>query len=93
MEEYLEKIHRYLPLKFADDEANEFIKYLSDAYIENIEKGKYQFAFKAFHMLYMTFVYKIGLLKKINPTAQDIFDYSDLIQKEADMITAVVKNL
>jgi len=58
MKEYLEKIARYLPMQFADEEANEFIKYLGDAYIENLEKEKYQFAFIAFHMLYMTFCFK-----------------------------------
>lgn len=46
-------------MQFADNEANEFVKYLGEAYLENIEKGKYQFAFTAFHMLNMIFVYKI----------------------------------
>jgi hypothetical protein len=59
MEEYLKMILRHLPMQFADYEANDFVKYLSEAYSENIEKDKYQFAFIAFHMLYMTFCYKI----------------------------------
>ena len=58
MDEYLNTIQKYLPIKFADEEASEFIDYLSEAYLENIEKGKYQFAFIAYHMLYMTFCYK-----------------------------------
>ena len=58
MEEYLKQINRYLPMQFVDEEANEFIKYLSEAYLENIEKEKYQFAFTAFHMLNMIFIYK-----------------------------------
>lgn len=58
MEEYLEKIGRHLPIQFADEEVNEFVKYLNEAYLENLEKGKYQFSFTAFHMLNMVFVYK-----------------------------------
>ena len=58
MEEYIYQIRRYLPIKFADTEANEFMEYFKKAYLENFEKGKYQFSFTAFHMLYMTFVYK-----------------------------------
>ena len=59
MEEYLKQILRHLPIQFADEEANEFVKYLSEAYVENLEKEKYQFAFTAFHMLNMIFVYKV----------------------------------
>ena len=58
MEEYLKQILRHLPIQFADEEANEFVKYLSEAYLENLEKGKYQFSFTAFHMLNMAFIYK-----------------------------------
>jgi len=73
MEEYLKQILRYLPIQFADEEANEFVKYLSEAYTENLEKEKYQFAFTAFHMLNMIFVYKVKwfLNKQGN---QDIVD-------------------
>lgn len=58
MEDYIDKIFNYLPIKFADDEANYFLKYLEETYLENIRNQKYQFAFMAFHMLYMTFCYK-----------------------------------
>ena len=64
MEEYINQILEYLPVEFADDEANEFIKYLEEAYLENIQNQKYQFAFKAFHLLYMTFVYKMSWFLK-----------------------------
>ena len=69
MEKYLKQILKYLPIQFSDEEieAKEFIKYLSNTYIENLEKEKYQFAFKAFHMLYMTCIYKFSwFLKHIN---------------------------
>ena len=59
MEEYLKQILEHLPIQFADEETNEFVKYLSEAYTENLEKEKYQFAFTAFHMLNMIFVYKV----------------------------------
>lgn len=65
MEEYLEQIIAYLPIQFANEESNDFIEYLSDAYLKNIENEKYQFSFIAFHMLHMTFCYKIKwFLKK-----------------------------
>lgn len=58
MEEYIYQIRKYLPIKFVDEEANKFLEYLEEAYLENVSNKKYQFAFKAFHMLYMTFIYK-----------------------------------
>ena len=45
-------------MRFADAEANEFVEYLGNSYRENREKEKYQFAFIAFHMLNMIFIYK-----------------------------------
>lgn len=65
MEDYIYKIREYLPIRFVDADANEFLKYLEESYIENIKNQKYQIAFIAFHMLYMTFIYKVKwLLKK-----------------------------
>jgi len=58
MEEYIYQILSYLPIKFADAEVNEFIEYFKKASLENFEKEKYQFSFIAFHILYMTFIYK-----------------------------------
>lgn len=67
MEDYIYQIHKYLPIKFADEETNDFLRYLEETYIENIKNKKYQFAFKAFHMLYMTCIYKFSwFIKKIN---------------------------
>lgn len=80
MEDYIYQIRRYLPIKFADEEANKFLKYLYEAYLENIKNKKYQFAFKAFHMLYMSFIYKVSWLlndkghqikQLLNKTAKD----------------------
>jgi hypothetical protein len=58
MEDYALQICRYLPIKFVDKEADEFLEYLQEAYLINLEKTKYQFAFSALHMLYMVYIYK-----------------------------------
>ena len=73
MDEYLKIIWTYLPIQFIDEDVNEFIEYLSEAYLENIEKGKYQFAFTAFHMLNMVFIYKTKwfLKGRGNPTVEN----------------------
>lgn len=59
MEEYLKEVSDFLPLRFKDEETAEFIKYLGDAYLENAANDKFQFAFTAFHMLNMVFIYKV----------------------------------
>lgn len=65
MEEYILQIRNYLPVEYIDLENKEYIEYLSDAYLKNVEAEIYQFAFIAFHLLYMSFIYKtIWLLKK-----------------------------
>lgn len=69
MEEYVYRVRKYLPIKFPDEEADEFVKYLEESYIENTGHKKYQFAFKAFHMLYMVFVYKVTWFLNKNNTA------------------------
>jgi hypothetical protein len=59
MEEHIHSIRSYLPVEFAEQETNEFIEYLVSAYLENLTTQKYQFSFTAFHMLYMSYIYKI----------------------------------
>ena len=59
MEEQVYQIRSYLPVEFDDQETNEFIDYLVAAYLENFSNNKYQFSFTAFHMLYMSFIYKV----------------------------------
>lgn len=58
MSEYLEKISMYLPLSSDDPENIEYLGYLKSAYEENIGNEKYQFALLAFHMMFMTYIYK-----------------------------------
>jgi len=64
MEEYIHQIRKYLPVEFAEQETNEFVDYLFSAYLENIRTKKYQFSFTAFHMLYMSYIYKVKWLLK-----------------------------
>lgn len=81
MEDYILQIRRYLPIKFPDAEANYFLGYLEDAYLENIKNKKYQFAFIAFHMLYMTFCYKTKWFLKLQDNQKVIQSLKEYISK------------
>src|SRR4030065_872171 len=56
MEEAAE-LGNYLPLSFKSPKEQEYIAFLWDAFETNYAHGKYQFAFLAYHMLTMSFVY------------------------------------
>ena len=56
MEEAAE-LGNYLPLSFKSPKEQEYIAFLWDAFETNYTYGKYQFAFLAYHMLTMSFVY------------------------------------
>lgn len=56
MEEAAE-LANYLPISFKTPKEQEYIEFLWDAFETNYTHGKYQFAFLAFHMLTMSFVY------------------------------------
>jgi len=47
----------YLPLSFKTQKEQEYIQFLWDAFETNYTHEKYQFAFLAYHMLTMSFVY------------------------------------
>ena len=47
----------YLPASFKSFEEQEYIRFLWEAFETNYESGKHQFAFLAYHMLMMCFVY------------------------------------
>ena len=58
----------YLPLSFRSPEEQEYISFLWDAFETNYTHGKYQFAFLAYHMLTMSFVYfNIWQIKQTQP--------------------------
>jgi hypothetical protein len=56
MEEAAE-LGNYLPISFKSPKEQEYIAFLWDAFGTNYTHGKYQFAFLAYHMLTMSFVY------------------------------------
>ncbi len=56
MEEAYE-ILNYLPIRFKQQNEQEYIEFLWDSFQSNYENGKYQFSFMAYHMLFMSFVY------------------------------------
>ena len=67
MEEAAE-LANYLPLSFKTPKEPEYIEFLWDAFETNYTHGKYQFAFLAYHMLKMSFVYfNIWQIKQTEP--------------------------
>src|ERR1035437_10004706 len=67
MEEAAE-LTNYLPLSFKTPKEQEYIEFLWDAFETNYRYGKYQFAFLAYHMLTMSFVYfNIWQIKQARP--------------------------
>lgn len=67
MEEAAE-LSNYLPLSFKSPKEQDYIAFLWDAFDSNYSHGKYQFAFLAYHMLTMSFVYfNIWQIKQTSP--------------------------
>jgi hypothetical protein len=64
----------YLPLSFKSPKEQEYIEFLWDAFETNYTHSKYQFAFLAYHMLTMSFVYfNIWQIKQTEP--KDFAEY------------------
>ena len=62
------ELGNYLPLSFKSTKEQEYIEFLWDAFETNYTHGKYQFAFLAYHMLTMSFVYfNIWQIKQTEP--------------------------
>lgn len=62
------ELGNYLPLSFKSPKEQEYIEFLWDAFETNYTHGKYQFAFLAYHMLAMSFVYfNIWQIKQTEP--------------------------
>lgn len=67
MEEAAE-LGNYLPLSFKSPKEHEYIAFLWGAFETNYTHGKYQFAFLAYHMLAMSFMYfNIWQIKQTRP--------------------------
>jgi hypothetical protein len=62
------ELANYLPLSFKTPKEQEYVTFLWDAFETNHTHGKYQFAFLAYHMLTMSFVYfNIWQIKQTKP--------------------------
>ena len=58
----------YLPMSFKNPGEQEYISFLWETFEANYETGKYQFAFLAYHMLMMSFVYfNVWQLRQTRP--------------------------
>src|SRR5450759_2451399 len=58
----------YLPLSLKKTKEQEYIEFLWDEFETNYTHGKYQFAFLAYHMLTMSFIYfNIWQIKQAEP--------------------------
>jgi hypothetical protein len=58
----------YLPLTYKTPQEQDYIAFLWDAFESNYAHGKYQFAFLAYHMLTMSFVYfNLWQIKRMRP--------------------------
>lgn len=74
----------YLPLSFKSPKEQEYIEFLWDAFETNYTHGKYQFAFLAYHMLAMSFVYfNIWQIKHTEPAdfAKGLIGFGKDIEK------------
>lgn len=75
----------YLPISFKTQSEQEYINFLWDAFNSNFENKKYQFAFLAYHMLTMSFVYfNIWQIKQNEPKdfAKGLIGFSKEIEKD-----------
>jgi len=83
MEEAFE-LGNYLPLSFKNETERDYIAFLWDAFETNYTHEKYQFAFLAYHMLTMSFVYfNIWQIKQTTPKdfAMDLIGFGKDIEK------------
>lgn len=79
----------YLPLSFKSESEEKYIAFLWDAFNSNCEQGKHQFAFLAYHMLTMSFVYfNLWQIKQNEPKdfEKGLIGFTKEIEK--DLLTA-----
>lgn len=61
-------LEAFLPISYRTAKEEQYVRFLWEAFNDNCENGKYQFAFLAYHMLTMSFVYfNIWQIKLIKP--------------------------
>lgn len=62
------RLETFLPLSYRTSKDRDYIRFLWEAFKTNVVHGKYQFAFLAYHMLVMSFVYfNIWQIRLIRP--------------------------
>lgn len=62
------QLEGFLPISYRTAKEEEYVRFLWEAFRDNCASGKYQFAFLAYHMLTMCFVYfNIWQIKLIKP--------------------------
>jgi hypothetical protein len=67
-------IFRYLPISYRDQNEQNYVQFLWDAYDSNCRNQKYQFAYLAYHMLTMCCIYfNIWQIRSIK---RDVFEYA-----------------
>jgi hypothetical protein len=68
MIEEADQLEAFLPISYRTPKEEEYVRFLWEAFHDNCASGKYQFAFLAYHMLTMCFVYfNIWQIKLIRP--------------------------
>lgn len=81
------ELANYLPLSFKTPKEQEYVAFLWDAYTSNCENQKYQFAFLAYHMLTMSFVYfNIWQIKQNKPKDFE----KDLLKASSPFVFSIV---
>lgn len=64
------RLEGFLPLSYRTPKEQDYVRFLWESFETNVEHGKYQFAFLAYHMLVMSFVYfNIWQIRQIRPEA------------------------
>jgi hypothetical protein len=62
------QLEGFLPISYRTAKEEEYVRFLWEAFNDNCANGKYQFAFLAYHMLTMCFIYfNIWQIKLIRP--------------------------
>jgi uncharacterized protein YihD (DUF1040 family) len=80
-------IFQYLPLSFKTPSEQEYIEFLWSSFDSNYQNGKFQFAFLAYHMMYMSAVY--FNIWQINKSQNEDFKKALIgFEKEQDIFNA-----
>lgn len=79
------QLEDFLPISYRTAKEEQYVQFLWEAFNDNCESGKYQFAFLAYHMLTMCFVYfNIWQIKLIKPAdfATALVGFNKEMEKE-----------